>query len=333
MTVIAVPAPGDADALTPTTIPVPAPGPGEVLIRVAAAGVNYPDLLQRQGKYDPPPGHSPYPGLEVAGEVAALGEGVTGFAEGDRVMALCNGGGYAEYVVVTAGQVLPLPAGWTMAEAAALPETWFTVTQALVMRAGLAPGMWVLVHGASGGIGGAAIVIASALGARPIAVVSSEEKAAYARGLGAVATVDHTREDFVERTWEITGKHGADRIVDILGGHVTAKNIDASARSGHVLLIATLDGWHGGMQLGKILSRWLTVSGSTLRPQPPAIKAAIAARIRQDLWPALENPATPRPAIQRFPLAAAADAHRLLEGRAGFGKIVLVTGFGEPAEG
>jgi NADPH2:quinone reductase len=333
MTAIVVPAPGGPDALQPQRMTLPLVGQGEVLIRVAGAGVNYPDVQQRLGKYDPPPGASSLIGLEVAGEIAALGENATGFSIGDRVMALCNGGGYAEYVAVPAGQVLPLPKGWTMREAAALPETWFTVVQTLVMRAGLKPGMWVLVHGASGGIGGAAITISAALGAKPIAIVSSPEKAEYARSLGAVATVDHTTEDFVERTWEITAKHGADRVVDILGGHVTAKNVDASARGGHIVLVATLDGWHGGIQLGKIVSRHLTISGSTLRPQTLEMKASIAGRIRSDLWSALESPETPRPRIEYFPLAQAAEAHRRLERRTGYGKIVLLTAFGEAAEG
>jgi NADPH:quinone reductase len=333
MIAIAVAAPGSPDALQPTTMTSPVPKPGEVLIRVAGAGVNYPDIQQRLGKYDPPPGASPLIGLEVAGEIAAVGEGATGFAIGDRVMALCNGGGYAEYAAVAAGQVLPLPMGWTMAGAAALPETWFTVVQTLVMRAGLRPGMWVLVHGASGGIGGAAIMISAALGAKPIAIVSSPKKAEYARSLGAVATIDHTTDDFVERTWEITARHGADRVVDILGGHATAKNIDASALGGHIVLVATLDGWHGGIQLGKIVSRHLTISGSTLRPQTSETKAAIAGRIKSDLWSALETPETPRPRIEYFPLAHAADAHRRIESRTGYGKIVLLTAFGEAVEG
>jgi NADPH:quinone reductase len=324
---IAISGPGGPEVLQPRDAPTPEPKDGEVLIRVAAAGVNFPDTFQRRGRYDPPPGHSNVPGLEVSGEIAALGAGVAGFATGDRVVALCNGGGYAEYVAVPAGQVLPLPRGIDYVDGAALPETWFTVTQTLVMRATLAPGHWVLVHGAAGGIGGAATWISHALGARPIAVVSSPEKAAYSRTLGAVAVIDSSTEDFVARTMAITGDHGADRVVDILGGDVTGKNIEASAKHGHIVLIGTLAGFHGGMAVGRMLAKQLTLSASTLRGQPPDVKAAIAARIRFDLWPLVE--ADPPPIrVQRYPLLQAAEAHRMLEARSVVGKLVLVTDFG-----
>lgn len=324
---IAIAAPGGPEVLQPREAARPEPKAGEVVIRVAAAGVNYPDLFQRRGKYDPPPGHSAVPGLEVSGEVAALGEGVTTFAPGDHVVALCNGGGYAEYVAVPAGQVLPLPRGMTMIDGAAMPETFFTVTQTLVMRAGLAPGHWVLVHGAAGGIGGAAVWISRALGAKPIAVISSPERAAYATSLGAEATIDRKAEDFVARTMEITGGHGADRVIDILGGDVTGKNIEAAAKHGHVLLIGTLAGFHGGMAVGRMLAKQLTLSASTLRGQPPEVKAAIADRIRFDVWPAVT--ADPPPLrVQRYPLEKASEAHRALEEREVIGKLVLITDFG-----
>jgi NADPH:quinone reductase len=324
---IAITGPGGPEVLAPREAPAPTPKAGEVLIRVAAAGVNFPDTFQRRGRYDPPPGHSVIPGLEVSGEIAALGDGVTTFAPGDRVVALCNGGGYAEYVTVPAGQVLPLPRGIDHVDGAALPETWFTVTQTLVMRATLAPGHWVLVHGAAGGIGGAATWISYALGARPIAVVSSADKAAYATTLGAVATIDSSTEDFVARTMAITGDHGADRVVDVLGGDVTGKNVDASAKHGHIVLIGTLAGFHGGMAVGRMLSKQLTLSASTLRGQPPEVKTAIANRIRFDLWPLVE--ADPPPIrVQRYPLAQAGEAHRMLETRNVVGKLVLVTDFG-----
>jgi NADPH2:quinone reductase len=323
---IAITAPGGPEVLQPRDAPTPKPRAGEVLIRVAAAGVNFPDIFQRRGRYDPPPGHSAVPGLEVSGEIAALGDGATAFATGDRVVALCNGGGYAEYVTVPAGQVLPLPRGIDHVDGAALPETVFTVTQTLVMRATVAPEDWVLVHGAAGGIGGAATWISHALGARPIAVVSSAEKAAYAKTLGAVAVIDRN-EDFVARTMEITAGHGADRVVDVLGGDVTGKNIEASARHGHIVLIGTLAGFHGGIALGHMLAKQLTLSASTLRGQPFEVKAEIAERIRFDLWPLIE--ADPPPIrVQRYPLARAGDAHRELEAREVIGKLVLVTDFG-----
>jgi NADPH2:quinone reductase len=324
---IAIAAPGGPEVLQPREAARPEPKVGEVVIRVAAAGVNYPDLFQRRGRYDPPPGHSTVPGLEVSGTVVALGDGVESFGIGDEVIALCNGGGYAEYVAVPAGQTLPLPRGITMIDGAAMPETFFTVSQTLVMRAGLAPGHWVLVHGAAGGIGGAAIWISRALGAKAIAVVSSAERAAYATTLGAAATIDRTNEDFVARTMEITGGYGADRIVDILGGDVTGKNVEAAAKHGHLVLIGTLDGFHGGIALGRMLAKQLTLSASTLRGQPPEVKAAIADRLRFDILPAVE--ADPPPLrVQRYPLEKASEAHRAMEERGVIGKLVLITDFG-----
>jgi NADPH2:quinone reductase len=215
-----------------------------------------------------------------------------------------------------------------LAEAAALPETWFTVTQTLVMRAGLEPGMAVLVHGASGGIGGAAIQIATLLGAQAIGVVSSPAKATYAKRLGAVATIDHTKEDLVARTLELTGGKGADRIVDIIGGAMTERNIAAAARGGHILQVSTLEGASAQVSLRAIMARQLTLSGSTLRPQSAATKAAIAARIRAELLPALAAPGCIRPAITRFALTDAAAAHAAMEARSHSGKIVLLTAFG-----
>ena len=240
MTAIEITAPGGPEMLNPVLLPVPKPGPGQVLIRVAAAGLNAPDLAQRRGAYAPPPGASPLPGLEVGGEIAALGESVAGWTIGSRVVALTNGGGYAEYVVVPEGQVLPVPARWSMVSAAALPETFFTIQQTLVMRAGLSPGLNVLIHGAAGGIGGAAIQIARLFGAQPIAIVSDATKAAYAKTLGAEAIIDRSREDFVARTLELTGGKGADRIVDIVGGETLNRNLVAAARGAHILVVATL---------------------------------------------------------------------------------------------
>jgi NADPH2:quinone reductase len=333
MLAIVIREPGGPEVLTPRRIPAPVPRPGEVLIRVAAAGVNAPDLAQRRGRYDPPPDASPLLGLEVSGEIAALGEGVTAFAPGDRVIALTNGGGYAEYVAVPAGQVLPLPRGWRLAVGAALPETFFTVEQTLVMRAGLEAGMTVLIHGAAGGVGGTAIQIARVLGAHPIGVVSDAVKAAYARSLGAIETIIHTSEDFVARTRELTGGKGADRIVDMAGGETLARNIEAAARSAHIVCVASISAEASAIHAGRIVGKWLTISGSTLRPQSMETKAAIARRLRADLWPALEDGRIVPPRTRALPLEHAASAHAEMEKREHYGKLILLTGFGRaPAE-
>jgi putative PIG3 family NAD(P)H quinone oxidoreductase len=328
MTAIPLAAHGGPEILQPQNLPVPPIGDGEVLIRVAAAGVNAPDIAQRKGFYDPPPGASPHLGLEVSGEIAAIGAAVSGWTVGDKVIALCNGGGYAEYVAVPFGQVLPLPANWSLVDGAALPETWFTVTQTLVMRAGIEKGMHVLIHGAAGGIGGAAIQIATILGARAIGVVSSPAKATYAMELGAVATIDHTSEDIVERTMALTGGKGADRILDMIGGEMTGKNTAASARFGHIVQVSTIGEPDATISLRTLMAKQMTLSGSTLRPQTPALKAAIAARMKADLWPALESPGFVRPRIRRFALADAAAAHRAMQERSNMGKILLVTSYG-----
>jgi len=326
MTAIAIAAPGGPEMLTPVRVPVPQPAAGEVLIRVAAAGINAPDLGQRRGTYAPPPDASPLPGLEVAGEIVS---GAGPFRPGEPVVALTNGGGYAEYVAVPAGQVLPLPDGWSLLAAAALPETFFTVEQTLVLRAGLAPGMHVLVHGAAGGIGGAALQIARLHGARPIAVVSSAEKGAYASRLGAVAVIEHTSEDFVARCLALTGGHGADRVIDMVGGDYLARNIEASARGGHIVQVAAVAGRLSEISAGKLVMKWLTVSGSTLRPQSVEAKAAIADSLRRSVWPALADGRIVPPRLRALPLGEAARGHAQMERRDNYGKLVLVTRFGE----
>jgi putative PIG3 family NAD(P)H quinone oxidoreductase len=313
---------GGPNVLEPRRVPRPIPRPGEVLIRVAAAGVNAPDLAQRRGDYPPPPDASPLLGLEVAGEVV---EAAGDWRVGDRVVALCNGGGYAEYVAVPAGQVLPIPPGWSDAEAAALPECWFTITQTLVMRAGLEADMNVLITGAAGGIGGAAIQISRILGANPIALVSSPEKAAYAIGLGASAAILHTSEDVLARIRDLTDGHGVDRVVDMIGGDATRLNVEALARFGHLVLISTLADRNAALPLNRMVGNQLTVSGSTLRPQSAATKAAIAAHLLQHIWPALADDAQPRPKCTLFALEDAAAAHRAMEQRTHYGKIVLRT--------
>jgi putative PIG3 family NAD(P)H quinone oxidoreductase len=327
MSAIHIATPGAPDALQVTSRPLPQVRPGEVLIRVAAAGVNGPDLAQRRGHYDPPPGASPLPGLEVSGVVIASGESVSRNRIGARVMALTNGGGYAEYVAVPEGQVLPIPYGWSFAEAASLPETWFTVTQTLVMRAGLTAGMTVLVHGASGGIGGAAIQIATLLGAKAIGITSSPEKAAYARSLGAIATIDRS-EDIVQRVQALTDGRGVDRVVDLVGGDMAAVNVAASARSGHIVLISTLEGGTAEVPLRQMMAKGITMSGSTLRPQFSETKAAIAERIAFSLLLHLSLPDWVKPRITTFPLEEAARAHEQIEARNHIGKLVLLTAFG-----
>lgn len=328
MIAIAIAAPGGPEMLQPTGQPVPRPRVDEVLIRVAAAGLNAPDLGQRRGSYAPPPGASPLPGLEVAGEVVAAGEGANTYALGDRVVALTNGGGYAEYVAVPVGQVLPLPAGWSLVEGATIPETFFTVEQTLAMRAGLSAGMFVLIHGGAGGIGGTAIQVARLHGARPIAVVSSSEKAEYALSLGAEGVIRHDTEDFVARTLAITAEQGADRIIDMVAGENLERNISASARFGHIILLATAGGAKSEINAARLMMKQLTLSGSTLRPQTTEVKAAIAASLRASVWPALEDGRIKKPRLQRFALAEAPSAHRALETRANYGKIVLITEFG-----
>ncbi|WP_291398528.1 NAD(P)H-quinone oxidoreductase [Devosia sp.] len=333
MTAIAISAFGGPEVLQPVTQPVPVPGPGEVLIRVAAAGLNAPDLGQRRGTYNPPPDASPLPGLEVGGEIAALGPGVSGFAPGDPVVALTHGGGYAEYVAVAAGQVLPLPANWSMLAGAALPETFFTIQQTLIMRAGLDPGMHVLVHGGAGGIGGAAIQIARLHGAIPIAVVSDPVRAAYARSLGAAETIDRTREDFVARTLSLTGGRGADRIVDIVGGDALDRNLRAAARFGHIVIVSTQAGPRAEINASLILMKQLTLSGSTLRPQTRETKAAIAASLLASVWPALKDGRIVRPRIRALPLVEAARGHVELERSDNYGKLILVTDWGATLRG
>lgn len=332
MTAIEMTAPGDPEVLHAVEAAVPLPAPGEILIRVAAAGLNGADLGQRRGGYQPPPGAHPGLGLEVSGEVAAVGNAAGGWQPGDRVVALTNGGGYAEYAVVPHGQVLPLPAGWSLVDGAALPETHFTVMQTLVMRAGLTAGMHVLVHGGASGIGGAAIVICNILGASPIAVVSSPAKAAYARAMGAAAIIDRTTEAIADRTLEITGGRGADRVLDLAGGAATEASIAASAAGGQIVVIATPAGKSADISLARLMGRDLTLHGSRLRPRSAASKSAIAGKLWADIWPALARPETPRPRITRFALDDAAGAHAAMEAPTHFGKILLVTRFGQTSE-
>ena len=321
MSAIVVPEPGGPEVMRLVQLPLPEPQSGDVLIRVVAAGVNAPDLAQRAGHYPPPPGASPLLGLEVSGEIVVP---AGNWKMGDQVVALCNGGGYAQYVAVPAGQVLPVPANWPLADAAALPETWFTVTQTLVMRAGLEPDMRVLVTGAAGGIGGAAIQISGILGAEAIALVSSEEKAAYVLGLGARTAIRHDIEDVTARVHDLTGGKGVDRIVDMVGGDTSRRNIDLLAIGGHLVQVSTLGNRDANIPLARLVRDDLTISGSRLRPQTSETKAAIARHMLEHLWPSLVDRAFPHPKIRRFALAQAADAHRAAASRSHYGKIVLL---------
>ena len=329
MQAIAISRPGGPDVLEPVTIATPSPAPGEVLIAVAAAGVNGPDIAQRQGNYAPPPDASALPGLEVSGTVVALGEGTRNFALGDAVVALCNGGGYAQFVAVPAGQVLPKPRDWSWDQAATLAETFFTLQQTLVERAGLKQGQTVLIHGGAGGIGATAIQLCKLFGATPIATVSSPQKADYARAMGAAHTIDYRNEDFVERTLTLTANRGADIVVDIVGGSYAHRNLKSCAYGGHVIVLAVREAARAEINLGLMLMKALTLSGSTLRPQSAQTKARFARDLYRTVWPAIARGEIIAPHITPFDLADAARAHVAMEAADHYGKIVLdVPGLG-----
>lgn len=320
MRVVEITAPGGPEVLKPARRPVPQPGPGQILIRIEAAGVNRPDAAQRAGIYPPPPGASDLPGLEAAGTVAALGEGVTTWAPGDRVTALLPGGGYAEYALTHAGHALPVPAGMGMAEAACLPETCFTVWSNMVMRARLAPGERFLVHGGTSGIGTTAIQLARLLGAEVYATAGSDAKCRVCTDLGAVRAINYRSEDFVEI---LRAAGGADVILDMVGGDYFQRNLDALAPDGRLQMIAFLGGAKVSANLAGAMMRRLTVSGSTLRPQSDAAKSRIAEALRRDVWPWIEAGKF-RPVMDSsFPLEEAARAHARIEDPAHVGKIVL----------
>lgn len=326
MTAIAISAPGGPEMLHLTQRPLPVPGAGEVLIRVAAAGVNRPDVLQRQGHYPPPPGASDLPGLEVAGTIAALGTGVEGWTVGATVCALLTGGGYAGYCAVPAVQCLPLPEGLSLSEAAALPETFFTVWTNVFERARLRAGETLLVHGGTSGIGTTAIQLAHAFGARVFATAGSEAKCQACLALGAAYAIDHTREDFVSLVKEQTGGKGVDVILDMVGGDYIARNIEALAVEGRHVSIAFLKGPKVTLNLFPVMLKRLTLTGSTLRARPPADKGAIATALQAQVWPLLASGRI-KPVIHAtFPLAEAAAAHSLMESNQHIGKIVLTLG-------
>jgi putative PIG3 family NAD(P)H quinone oxidoreductase len=302
----------------------PVTQPGEVLIRVAAAGVNRPDVAQRQGLYPPPPDASPILGLEVAGIVVETGEGVTSLHEGDRVCALVNGGGYAEFCRAPAGQCLPWPAGYDAVRAAAVPETFFTVWANLFDMGHLSAGETVLIHGGSSGIGTTAIQLARAFGARVFATAGSAEKCTACEGLGAEAAINYKVEDFVARVKALTGKRGVDVVLDMVGGPYLSRNISALAKDGRLVVVAVQGGGKDpDFDLRHVMVKRLTITGSTMRPRTAAEKAAIGAALLERVWPLLEA-GTCAPVIHGvFPLDQVVDAHRLMESSAHIGKIVL----------
>ena len=324
MTAVEISEPGGPDVLVPAEREVPAPGPGEVLIAVEAAGVNRPDVMQRQGLYPPPPGASDIPGLEIAGTVVALGDGVSAPAIGARVCALVTGGGYAEYCAAAAPLCLPVPAGLDATEAASLPETFFTVWTNVFDRARLAEGESILVHGGSSGIGTTAIQLAGALGATVYVTAGSKAKCDACLALGATAAIPYRDEDFVERIVALTSGRGVDVVLDMIAGDYLARNLKCLATEGRLVIIAVQ---HGPkveqLNVLPIMLKRLTVTGSTLRPRTVEQKAVIARSLREKAWPLVEA-GTIRPIVHaRFPLARAADAHRLMESSEHVGKIML----------
>ncbi len=314
---------GTPDSMQLAEGAVPQPGPGEILIEVHFAGINRPDVLQRSGRYPPPPGASPILGLEVSGTVAALGEGVDEWKVSDRVTALVPGGGYAEYCVAPASHALPIPSGLDMAEAAALPETWFTVWANLVDLGRLKAGERLLVHGGSSGIGLTAIQLARHLGAEIIVTVGNEEKARFCRDFGADHAINYREADFAKQVKDVTGGEGVDVVLDMVGGGYLQKNTGLLRRDGRMVLIAFLEGSKAEFDFMPVMLKRLTITGSTMRPRTPAEKAAIRDALLKQIWPGIAAGRL-RPHIHaRFPLALAGEAHRLMESSAHIGKIVL----------
>ncbi len=323
MRAITLPSHGDADVLTPADVDDAVAGPGEVLVEVVATAVNRADIMQRRGFYPPPPGASPYPGLECSGRIAVLGEGVDGWSVGDAVCALLSGGGYAELVAVPVGQLLPVPAGLSLLEAAALPEVVCTVWSNVFQLAALQPGEVLLVHGGTSGIGTMAIQLATRHGARVLCTVGSAEKALRAEELGAERAIRYRDEDFVEVVREATGGGCADVVLDNMGATYLARNVAALASGGRLVVIGLQGGVKGELDLGALLTKRASVHATSLRARPAAEKAAIVAAVRADVWPAIEAGEV-RPVIDRIlPLEAAAEAHRVMEASTHMGKILL----------
>ncbi len=323
MRAVLAPTPGGPDALTLVDLPSPVPQSGELLVEVVAAGVNRADLAQREGHYPPPAGVTDVLGLEVSGRVAAVGSEVSGWSVGDEVCALLAGGGYAEFVAVPAGQVLPRPARTALVDAAGLPETTCTVWSNIVGVGRLQPGEWLLVHGGSSGIGTTAIQIAKALGAHVAVTAGSPAKLARCRDLGADLAIDYSTEDFVEATRAATGGRGADVILDIVGAAYLARNVDALAADGRLVVIGMQKGRRAELDLGALMAKRGSVASTGLRARPLDQKAAIVDAVRQGVWPMIEAGSV-RPVIDRaFDITDVAEAHRLVESSTHVGKVVL----------
>ena len=325
MRAITIPEPGDADSLVLAEVPDPEVQAGQVLIDVVAAGVNRADVMQRLGHYPPPPGASEYPGLEVSGRDAALGEGVEGWQVGDEVCALIDGGGYAERVVAPAEQVLPVPRGVSLVDAAGLPEVACTVWSNVFLVANIQPGQVLLVHGGSSGIGTMAIQLAKAVGAHVAVTAGSQAKLDVCRDLGAEILVNYREEDFVERVRELTKDHGADVILDNMGARYLARNVDALATSGRLVTIGLMGGRKGELDMGKLLAKRAAVIATSLRARPATEKTAIVAAVREHVWPLIESGAVKPVIHSRHPLEHAAEAHREMEASGHIGKILLTT--------
>ena len=316
-------APGGPDVLRPVTVPVPEPGPGEVLVKVAFAGVNRPDVVQRQGKYPPPPGASPIPGLEISGRVAALGEGVTEFLPGQAVCALVSGGGYAEYCLAKAAHCLPVPEGLGLDEAAALPETLFTVWHNVFERGYARDGETLLVHGGTSGIGTMAAMLGKHFGLTVIVTCGSSEKCARALEIGAVHAIDYKASDFVEEVARITDGKGVDIVLDMVGGDYVTRNLKCLAPDGRHVTIAVQGGAKAEINMAVVMTRRYTLTGSTLRARSDGFKGLLAQEILANAWPLVEE-GDLRPVMDaRFPLAEAAAAHARMESGDHVGKIVL----------
>ncbi len=325
MRAITIPEPGDADSLVLDEVPDPEAAAGQVLIDVVAAGVNRADVMQRLGHYPPPPGTSEYPGLEVSGRIAAVGEGVEQWHVGDEVCALLEGGGYAEKVAVPAEQVLPVPRGVDLVDAAGLPEVAATVWSNVFLVANIQPGQVLLVHGGSSGIGTMAIQLAKAVGAHVAVTAGSQEKLDACRDLGAEFLVNYKEEDFVERLRELTKGHGADVILDNMGAKYLGRNVEALATNGRLVTIGLMGGRRGELDMGMLLAKRGAVIATSLRARPATEKAAIVAAVREHVWPLVES-GDVRPIIHsRHPLEHAAEAHREMEASGHIGKILLTT--------
>jgi NADPH2:quinone reductase len=323
MTVIAIRTPGGPEVLTPEPRPVPTPGAGEILVKVAAAGINRPDVMQRMGQYPPPPGAPDIPGLEIAGEVVAYGSGVTRWKESDKVMALVVGGGYAEYCLAYESHALPVPSGLSLIEAAAVPETFFTVWYNAFERGRLAAGETALIHGGTSGIGTTAIQLAKAFGARAIATAGTPEKCEACRKLGAEVAINYKTEDFVEATKKATGGRGADLVLDIIGGDYIERNYEAAAVEGRILQIAFQSSPRATVDFRRLMLKRLTHTGSTLRARAVADKAAIARAIEAKVLPLIATGRVKPVIDSTFALREAAAAHARMDSSQHIGKIVL----------